>query len=405
MEWELKNGVIEFNTIYSGNRFWSIYVKSNVVLRNKNQLEDKNLLAFYYANYGVNNGKLTISSDTSVNGKNIGRSNETTNLQQAIKESISIINKKIKAGYKFEENNTDIVTEEKDKKYYPMALNIYGNHKNKIIYPVAIQPKLDGIRMTATINSEGDVEIISRRLHEIYGFESIKNDLKDIIFKLKEKYGSKFKFIDGELYKHGLHLQDISGVVRREDTGGKEVMEYHIFDACVEDIGFIDRYKAIEEVMSCYNGIKLILTKTIICNSEKEGDELFNKFLKDNYEGTVYKTIDFKYEFSEEREKRSLRYLKRKKQMDAEYEITNYSEGKGKFKGLVIFTLKTKDGLEFQSVPTGNAEYRKNIYCECVKDFSKYKGMLAKLKFDDLSKSGIPVRAVIVQVIRDIAFD
>ena len=39
------------------------------------------------------------------------------------------------------------------------------------------------------------------------------------------------------------------------------------------------------------------------------------------------------------------------------------------------------------------------------KDFTVFKGKLAKVKFDDYSKNGTPTRAVIVQIDRDISFD
>lgn len=399
-DWVFNNGNIEFKTLYNNERYWRIIVSSDIIIRDINQLDDMTLNAFYQTNYGLLNGKNTISAKTSIHGKNIGRKNQTTNLQQAIKDCISMINKKIKAGY-----STDLNTENIDS-IFPMALNTYENHKEKIKYPIFIQPKLDGVRMTATILENDRVDILSRRLHKIQGFDTIKHQLKSLIIELKKTYGSKFKFIDGELYKHGIHLQDISGIVRGNVDEDKETLEYYIFDICVEGVLFEERYSKTTDIFNNLESKdKLVLVDTKLCDSEINGDHLFEYFLKEKYEGIVYKPLNEVYEFSTSREKRSLKYLKRKKQHDEEFEICDFSDGNGKFKGMVIFTLKTSEGVEFQCVPMGNSDFRKKIYKECLEDFSKYKGKMAKVKFDDWSKSKIPTRAVIVQIVRDLNFE
>ncbi len=397
--WAIKDGNIEFNTLYNGSRYWKIIVSSDILIRNEEHLLMDNLNAFYQTRYGTNGGKEVISAKSTVYGKNIGRSNATTNLQQAVKECISMINKKIKAGYSYstEESTNDNV--------FPMALNIYENHKEKIKYPIFIQPKLDGVRMTASIKNNS-VSILSRRLHEIKGFERVKQQLFPFIKKMKDIHGDKFKFVDGELYEHGKHLQDISGVARGNVDEEKDKLEYHIFDVCIEGVSFSDRYKEAKELFdNLESKDKLVMVETVVCDSQSAGDALFEEFIKKKYEGIVYKPMNDIYEFSTSKEKRSLKYLKRKKQHDHEFEIVGFTEGNGKFKGMVIFTLKTLEGLEFQCVPMGSADFRKKIYKECIEDFSRFKGKMSKVKFDDWSKANVPTRAVIIQIVRDLDFE
>lgn len=404
---ELKEGVIQFETLYNNNRFWKVMIKSNVCIRDISDeyLDNKvnQISAYLFTQYGVMNGKLTTSALTEVYGKNKNKSNETTNMRQAIMQAISMMNKKKQAGFSITQNFVN-------DKLYPMALDIFSKNKEKLKYPCYIQPKLDGVRMLIQKNKNGiDMDLVSRRLHVITGFNNIKEEAKELYSRL-ENEGCDVNFLDGEIYIHGKPLQDISGIVRGNEDESKEVMEYHIFDICSKDKSMpsILRFQALRKVMlnphlRQFKYIKLVETRS--CTSEEMGDELFEEYINMGYEGIVYKQLDYIYESSSSREKRSLQYLKRKKQHDEEFTIVDYSEGKGKFKSLVIFRLQTSDGNIFDCVPMGTAEYRKKLWEMCEKDFTVFKGKLAKVKFDDYSKNGTPTRAVIVQIDRDITFD
>jgi len=415
---ELLDGDIKFADLYNNGRIWTAYVHSNICIRSYDKeklneyknMKDNQPHAYIYTKYGPLNGKITKSAFTKVDGKNVGKSNETSNLEQAVLMCESMIKKKVQAGYS-NSIDSNITTYDEDgdvRKIYPMALDLYSKHKNKIKYPVMIQPKLDGVRMLGLKD-----KLMSRRLHEITGFSSIRKELNALYEILSKDYNLKeyIHFIDGEIYVHGKHLQDISGIVRsKEDIKEKEDMEYHIFDICISEesgiVNFEDRYSLLKELFSKGVFTKLILVDTIKCNREEDGDNVFADMINNGYEGVVYKSInDAKYESSYSKEKRSSKYLKRKKVLDAEFKIVGFGEGNGKFKGMVIFKLETESGNTFDCVTTGTADFRKKIYIECVKDFSKFYGKLAKVKFDDYSLNGTPTRGVIVQIDRDVEFD
>lgn len=404
---ELNNGIIEFQTLYNSNRFWKVLIKSNVCIRDisDSSLDNKSnqIPAYLFTQYGTINGKVTTSALTEVFGKNKNRSNETTNIRQAIMQAISMTNKKKQAGFSINQNFTN-------DKLYPMALDIFSKNKEKIKYPCYIQPKLDGVRMLIKKNKNGiDMDLVSRRLHVITGFNNIREEAKELYSRL-ENEGCEVNFLDGEIYIHGKPLQDISGIVRGNEDNSKEEMEYHIFDICSKDTSMpsLLRFQILSKIildphLKQFKYIKFVDTK--LCKTEKISDDLFNDYINMGYEGIVYKQLDCVYESSSSREKRSLKYLKRKKQHDEEFKIVDYAEGKGKFKSLVIFRLETPEGNIFDCVPMGTAEYRKNLWEMCEKDFTIFKNKLAKVKFDDYSKNGTPTRAVIVQIDRDISFD
>ena len=90
--------------------------------------------------HGTKDGIKTKTTEKIIVGKNIGKKNETTREQQANLEAKSKWTKKRDSGYS--ENILD-----SNKSYRPMLANEFKKHKEKVKYPVYVQPKLDGYRM------------------------------------------------------------------------------------------------------------------------------------------------------------------------------------------------------------------------------------------------------------------
>lgn len=414
----INNGRIEFPKLFSKTnkskniRFWFIYA---ILKQKKNDFEididfidienfkefnirNKNLSIYIYTEYGVIDGKLTQTTPTILEtGKNLDKKNETTIITQSLIQMRSLYLKKMKTGYMLD---LDEIKLSNTINIYPMALHDYKKFGRHIEYPCYIQPKLDGIRITGSYNKENDkVTLLSRRLHDIYGFENIKDEIK-ILLKNNPNI-----IVDGEFYNHSLNLQKISGIVRQQDINHKDKLnlQFYIFD-CIDlknELTFQERIVKLYELFNNSPNLKyLVLTETIIVNSEKESDDLYNKFIKEKYEGIVYKNALAKYEYSEIKELRSYNFLKRKLHHDAEYEIVGYESGeKGKDKGAIIFIMKTLDGKEFKSVPNMSLEERKKMYKLAKENFDNlYKGKLAIISFDDYSEDQIPLRSKFITI-------
>ena len=99
--------------------------------------------------YGQLDGKLQETRDTLTQGKNIGRSNETTPAEQACAEALARWEGKVKKGYV--ENlddaqagkvNTEVITGG----ILPMLAHPYSKQGHKIKFAAYIQPKIDGHR-------------------------------------------------------------------------------------------------------------------------------------------------------------------------------------------------------------------------------------------------------------------
>lgn len=389
-------------------RFWKIYAfllnsntkekininKSFTNLNKFNELVNNytNLQINIYTEYGQQDGKITITEPTIIiNGKNIGKTNETSIFTQSLIHMRNLYLKKIKSGYELKISDID------DKKLYPMALQVYDKYKKYIDYPCYIQPKLDGIRLTAKIENE-NVILLSRRLNNIIGFDFIEHEIKLL---LEDEPNI---ILDGELYNHNLSLQDISGIVRSENQDNKEKfqLQFYIFD-CIDlnnNLTFEERYFKLKELFKHKRFKYLVLLDTIKINNEKESNNYFKQFVDEKFEGIIYKNSNAKYEYSNYKEIRSKQFLKRKKGYDDEYKIVDFTTGKnGKDKDAIIFIMETENSKLFRAVPNDTLENRKNMYKLALAKFDiLYKNKMATIKFDEYSNDNTPLRAKFITI-------
>ncbi len=313
-------------------------------------------------------------------GKNIGRSNETNIFTQAL----------IVARSKYLAKAAVVSTN----RVYPMAVHKYDvkprDVSRHIRYPVAVQRKLDGGRAVAFF--DGKTTLYTRKLKDLQGNKNILDQL-DVLYKsLPLKY--KNVYLDGEIYKHGMSLQEISGIMRRDASDAR--LEYHIFDVFFLDkpLPFVERTKVLDQIFECEAGPLLIKVKTHIAKDKKEEDALYEQFLREKYEGSIVRNLDAPYEFSSVREKRSYQNRKRKPRYSAEYKIVGFAEGeKGKDIGAIIWELETKKGIRFTATPVGvDYEERYALFRQMSQKFTA-KNKLMTVEYDDISKDGVPLRA------------
>lgn len=358
----------------------------------------------YYASYSTISGydgmKMIQSAETVVStGKNLGRKNQTNALTQALKECRSKYAAKEHAGYA--EQAVAMSTYP-----FPMAVKSWKDYKHKLVFPLHVQPKLDGIRMLA-LYKNNNVKLLTRRLHEISGFVEVRASLKEMFRSSKHTN----LVIDGELYAHGVNLQTISSIVRNESLSEdiKSSLQYHVFD-CFEvekpELEFATRRDALIAFVQSAKTDKIVLTPTILAADSRVADDFYKKQIADGYEGVIYKSRGKPYAFDFNKEKRSMWYLKRKKQEDSEFIIVGFTEGKGKDIGCIVFILETPNHKQFNCVPNGTYAYRREMYDQAKTDFDvTFKGRLAKVTYDDLSIDHVPLRGRIVQIGRDLSFD
>ena len=415
------NGIIRYPKLYSkinksdNIRFWYIYailMNGNNEIDITNNLIDikqfkyflnfnnyKNLKIYIYTEYGLIEGKLTETTPTIIDtGKNLNKKNETSIITQSLILMRNLYLKKIKTGYST--NLEDINIQSSNTNIFPMAVHEYSKHKSKIKYPCFAQYKLDGIRLIAKYDIETDtVTLLSRRLNTIFGFENVKDDLK-YIFKLNPNI-----IIDGELYNHNLSLQEISGIVRHQDTelAEKKDLFFYVFDYIdlYNKVTFEERINNLEKIFKKVKKLDSIkLLDTYVINNEQDGNKLFNKALKEKYEGIIYKNTDALYQYSTIKETRTYEMLKRKNSHSAEYKIVGFEGGKGKDLNAITFILETPEGYTFHAVPNMPLATRKEMFKLAEKDFdNEYRNKYGTVNFDDYSKDkNIPMRAKFITI-------
>ena len=173
--------------------------------------------------HGYVGHKETITRKEITKGKNIGKKNETTTFEQASLEAQSLWKKQKQSGYTENLENT-----QEKSLILPMLAHDYNKRKKDIGSNIAIQPKIDGVRLVAHIDPVTDnIVFTSRTGKEMNNLEHIAQDLID-----NEVFYDKKLHLDGELFTFDLPFEEISGIFRKKTLTPKvKLLKFHIFDS------------------------------------------------------------------------------------------------------------------------------------------------------------------------------
>ena len=184
-----------------------------------------------------------------------------------------------------------------------------------------LQPKYNGIRAVW----DGK-ELYSRRGKLIEGVPHIVDQLEKFF---------KNKPLDGEIYQHGLTLQEIVSFSRRNVNIKENSLNYVVYDSPLEKLPFHQRWNHTAELVSHGSVSKLHSvsmnkvwsnpTRNIHLSDIKYFDANIadmNIYKDLGYEGTMLRTVHGLYKFG----KRSSDLLKIKEFQDGEFEIVGVTE-------------------------------------------------------------------------------
>lgn len=351
---------------------WEIEVKDNT---------------FYTTTWKLGSEKRVKSKPTVVQGKNEGKKNATTAEEQAAKEAEAKRVKKRQSGYfdTPEEARLSAAT------FRPMLAEEYLEQKNKLVYPVYVQPKLDGVR---TLMSRE--KAFTRTLLPSYGGVPIHARLSKEGFFEKKKDAT----FDGELYNHTLKddFNTLTSLARKEkDRDALEAekaveLEYWVYDCYFADtpnIPFSGRLKFLQTLKK--NG-SFRLVPTYIANNEEEIEALYAQLLDEGYEGIMVR-MDEAYEC-----KRTDALLKYKPLHTDEFELVDITEGKGNRSGMAgRLILKTKEGKTFEANIIGGYTFYRKLWLE--KD--QLIGKLVTVRYQNLTPKEKVPRFGVAIAIRD----
>lgn len=331
---------------------WTIEVKGNVVWTEWGEVG------------GCENGDHYFAE-----GKNIGRSNETTPEEQANLEATSKWeSKKLKKYYETADAAMNTLN------IKPMrAYTLDDKREAKLKWPVDVQPKFDGVRCMAYLRDDGTVRLMSRGGKD-YTVPLVAGALTGRL--------AAGMCLDGELYVHGESLQEIRHLIANKDPS----VTFHVYD-CTElptnDHGW-EKRKAILDMWfataSNLNDDVIVQSVVVSCADIKAVKRTHDKYVKDGYEGAMIRTMTGKYKLAG----KSTDLLKYKMFVDDEFVIVRVGKGKDE---VPLYTCIQEEGLEFDVRPVGTAEQRKRL----LREGSKRVGQLLTVKYQNRSDDNIPL--------------
>lgn len=275
-------------------------------------------------------------------------------------------------------------------------------------WPVLIQPKIDGLRLLASISENGEIELKTRKNKYHSHLQHIRGEAIRLMSYLPPEMT-----LDGEIWTPELSFQEItsignSNLIKRDPR--EDLLQYHIFD--IADGGQFtaeERMELLEYAFICYERKrreeyltsllpffkdrkvrKTILEYAyddIICHVRSEyaqnPEEVLEKhsiYTSQGYEGVMLRETNAFYQ-----EGRRGSLYKYKDFLDDEGEIVGIHAATGNQEGAIIFEVEYQ-GKRFRAVPKMSIEERRQAYSEK----EGYLGKLVTFKYQGLTKDGIP---------------
>lgn len=322
---------------------------------------------------GIKGGEIVTSEWTVCEPKNTGRKNATTPEDQAVAEAEAEWKKKKAKGYR---ENIDEIDE---KAYFePMLAKVWQDHKKDVIYPVFVQPKLDGLRLIA--KRDGLWTRNGKSYHSIpHIAEALAPFFKDVPERI----------FDGECYadKFASDFDSICSLARKTKPTQDDLVEsakhiqYHIYDFPGMRVNFGDRLMMLYDILGPSIHPILKLVDTFEAHCEADVVQHFEAFISRGYEGAIVRS-DGPYE-----NKRSKHLLKYKEFTDEDYKIVDVVEGVGnKSGGAGSVTCQLTPTTTFNANIKGNREFCKKMLAEK----HNYIGQVATIKYFNLTPGGVP---------------
>lgn len=420
---------------------WDL-LKENQIPIVSGYLKDKDLptkvISQFWVETGIIGGKISRHPPTYPNETNVGKSNERNTFKQSLVDARSKYLKKLEEGGRTKkEFESKKKIKEKFTTYFPMLARKYVDEKKHAVWPAMSQPKLDGVRCLAFLDvnphkvdsskiSYKNVILATRQKKEFQGFNHIRRVLLEPLITMYNESGVSL-YLDGEFYKHGKALQDISGEVRnieKNSNVSKDSVKYWIFDCFYPtelDTPFKERVEILEDFFVVYDDspvdwdgselttaiqkigksfVKMVPYQTH--KNEKEMMEQYKVWIAQKYEGLMYRNPNGEYLGHPTKTGTFLRsrgLLKLKMRYSDEFEVDGFTEGtKGRDKGAIMWICKTKDGKKtFHATPKNTTlKKRYELFKKITSDGDfdeKYKGREMTIEYEDLSKDGVPLRA------------
>lgn len=399
----------DLEDIKSLNIDWTIYISKihlPVLYKERSAGGWQSSSIFIYSTSGplnLESGDIVISVEHGKVGGKMQKSNKDildfksqhSLVEQAIFNARSDWRGKIDSGYSL----TVISKEDSDflpmlaKKWVNMFKHLSSYFKSgRVLWA---QAKLDGIRGNLLFNNTGNAIIQSRK-----GKDNSKG-LEHITDAFKMHFAQYNVILDGEIYNHGMSLQEISGDARRFDKSSHlKFVVYDIYHIDNPKLKYSERFfesEAYKKILELECDIPIVSidslfkTEKFYKDPQEEILDINTKIVDAGFEGVIIRVDDLPYEIN----KRSSSLVKYKTCFDDEYEIVGVTTPEtGSMAGQAIFVCGyinpvTNKKDTFEVTPMGETEIREEYY----RNRNKIIGKLLTVKYYGFTDDGKPSHA------------
>lgn len=357
--------------------------------------------------------KPTTHTEKVAEGKNIGRANQTTPYDQAVAQATSDWNKKRDEGYKspidlgistLEENGKlafycngtryTSITEVLENALSQFNTDASGNIKpmkaptkpwkagSGISYPQRLEAKLDGVRATLVIPEElSDIKFLSSSGKEYGNLKHLAVIVGNAILEGKWVIDQYPVILDGEIYRHGMTLEEINEAVRkmRSET---LTLEYWIFDLPLHAGVQTVRTAAVTAIAEKIDSPMIKIVEGVNVHNDEEVKQHHDIWAQYGYEGAMLKSYEGIYQQGQ----RSSFWKKVKEFDDTEFEIVDHLLGQRGVEDLMF--ICNSDGGQFEVKMSGTRESKQKLYDRALT--GELKGQSLTVKHFGYTKYNIP---------------
>lgn len=316
----------------------------------------------------------------------------------------SLIKKAVDKGYKRLINSLGSYNEESLQNYIGNTLtNNSGNLKVQLAkqadkitnYKVfdkqyLISRKINGVRSLIFKDKSGKIRTSSRGAinYDI----AIKHIIEHpIIIDIFNKYPNLI--MDGEIYKHGMDLNDISGMCRKQEESVTSMLEFYWYDIFDEKTKAIDRINTINNICNEYNltfnpyrtftnEIQIQQVPQEIITGYENMKIKHDQFVSEGWEGAVIRLCDGYYT----QNGRTNDMIKIKKYDTISCKVVGIEQGLREYADMVFICQMPNSNKTFKAKPLGNYE-QKVDYTIHFED--TYKNHMADIKYFNYSAHGV----------------
>lgn len=313
----------------------------------------------------LGDGKKLMSTPTKIEGKNAGRSNATTDMDQAYLAFDRANQRRRDKGYSEDGTSTHVPTK-------PMLALSFEKRKDKIgRWPVFVQPKYDGHRMLMD----------GARAWTRGGKDHVAANVKHLMFDT-DGYT-----LDGEIMlPKGRFLAETSSAIKNPKSQMQGKLVYYVYDVVV-DLPYSERYELLKELLADAPA-NVELVPTVEAASPEEVMEFHAQAVKAGFEGAIVRLNGTGYEVGA----RTDQLLKVKAFQDEEFQVVSVDDGEGSNVGLAILVLELPNGKTFSAVPEGGMALRRQLW----EDRHDLLGQYWTVRYFYKSKDGVPIYPIAV---------